>query len=313
MAAMPATATPLGEALRAGLAPAAAPVAGPAAAPGTLLVVGGGGPLGSAVLAAAVAQRAAGHARRLGLGRSGNATAPVATLVHRPLAVALRGLAAWHLPTGGPASGPAGSAPGAGPWQHPPLPQWRADTAVLVFDREHGTRHGREAAFVRPQPQQLAAMGHWLRTAGVQRLVLLLPVSTTLLPQALRQGLASLDEQALAALGFEQLVLVRPAAAPGAAAGAAPGATGWGHRLARGLLSQLHWMVPQREQPLRTAVVARFASSLLQALPGAPAGTRVAAPELLWDWAQPGGGEPLLQAWLHGQPLPAVAAARQRW
>ena len=38
-----------------------------------------------------------------------------------------------------------------------------------------------------------------------------------------------------------------------------------------------------------------------------PAGTRVVAPELLCDWAQPGAGPQVLQAWLAGQPLPAQA------
>ena len=54
-------------------------------------------------------------------------------------------------------------------------------------------------------------------------------------------------------------------------------------------------------------------AALVRALPRARAGTRVWTPEALWDWAQPGGGEPWLAAWLGDQPLPAVQAPRQRW
>jgi hypothetical protein len=84
-------------------------------------------------------------------------------------------------------------------------------------------------------------------------------------------------------------------------------------RLGRGLLAQLHWMVPQREQALRATKVAAFVSDLAAALPAAPPGTRVVAPELIWDWAQPEGGRPLLQAWLQGRALPDTRAASPRW
>jgi hypothetical protein len=131
-----------------------------------------------------------------------------------------------------------------------------------------------------------------------------------LLPQALRAGLASLDEQAVAQLGFKQLVFVRPAR-PGAGVKPSPGAVL--ARLGRGLLAQLHWMVPQREQALRATKVAAFVSDLAAALPAAPSGTRVVAPELIWDWAQPEGGRPLLRAWLQDEALPSTRAAKARW
>lgn len=253
-----------------------------------VLVVGGGGPLGSAVLE-----------RLLGRGQ----WAQVALLVSQPLEVAVNGLLAW------PAH-----------WlDRPPLPDTlrealpggavAPDTAVLVFDRER-SRHRREAALYRPLPAELPQVARGLLALGVQRLMVVLPHAPGLLPQALRSGLASLDEQAVAALGFRQFVVVRPARLPGD--GAARSGTGFWPRVAGAVLSQLQMMVPQREQALRPAKVAAFVADLSLALPAMGACTRVVAPEVLWDWAQPGAGAPVLQAWLAGQPGPVVAQVPPR-
>lgn len=277
--------TALHDALRAGLAPAAPrreAGAAAAAGPGRLLLVGAGGALGAAVLE-----------RLLGSRR----WPQVATLVTQPVGVALRGFAAW--PHGG--------------WDaRSPLP-WTPDVAVLVFDPpragSRSARATREAALLQPQLADLPAIGRWLLAAGVRRLVVVLPHAPALLPPALRAGLASLDEQSLAALGFDHLVLVRPARHGPADGGGGP----WLQRLAGALLAQLRWMVPEREQPLRPAVVAGFVAALLDALPGAPPGTRAAPPELLWDWSRPDGGDAVLQAWLRGRPLPATRGTARRW
>lgn len=285
------TMTLLHHALHAGLAPTlptttGAPTGG---GPRRLLVVGAGGTLGSAVLEQLLASAS---------------WSQVATLVTQPVEVAMRALQAW------PHDGVDG-------WQKAPELPWVPDTAVLVFDAEPAAprhrsvpqglvgkhpgkrgRQAREAALLRPDLAQLAAMGRWLQAAGVRRLLLVTPHAPALLPQALRAGLASLDEQALAMLGFEQLVLVRPTR-QGAGTAAE---RHWGRRIARALLSQLHWMVPQREQPLRAARVAAFVAELAQALPQLPHGTRVVPPELLWHWAQPEGGAAVLQAWLRPSP-----------
>ena len=271
----------LHHALRGGLAPATPRAAGPR--PG-VVVAGAAGPLGSEVL------------ERL---LSGSGLASLAALVVRPLEVALAGLQAWpvHLAFDDPAL------------DTPPRLPAGTDTAVVVFDRQRH-HHGREAAFFRPQPARLAALAGWLHAAGVQRLVLVLPHAPALLPAAVRAGLASLDEQAVAALGFDQLLIVRPARL-----GSDPATGGQPllARVARGLLAQLHWMVPQREQPLRAAKVGELVAALVRGLPGAPAGTRVLGPEKLWDWAQPGGGAPWLQAWLAGHTPPPVALPARRW
>jgi hypothetical protein len=176
-----------------------------------------------------------------------------------------------------------------------------ADTALIVFDRERHA-NGREAAFVRTEPAELTAWARRLRAAGVQTLLVVVPHRAALLPAALKAGLASLDEGTVATLGFRQLVFMRMAQAGGAGAA---GAGSWPQRLGHWLLAQLHWMVPQREQPVRAATVARVAAELALQLPGAAPATRVLAPEWLWHAAQASDVEPLLAAWLAGQPLPA--------
>lgn len=250
----------LSEALRAGLARHPA-------APGArrrLLVAGGGGSLGAAVLERALGERAFER---------------VTALCVRPMGVALQGLHTLVVDD-----------------FVRPVPL-AADTALVVFDRVRG-RHGREAAFLRPEPAALPALAAWLHAGGVTRLVLVLPHAPALLPAALKAGLASLDEQAVAALDFEQLAIVRPAGNAERAGGR--------HvleRLAHGMLSQLRWMVPQREQPVRPAKVAEFALRLAIELAGAAHGTRVAPPELVWLSAQLG-AVPLVADWLAGRPLP---------
>jgi len=262
--------TLLNQALRGSLSPTAATTTRR-----RLLAIGAGGPLGSAVL-----EHLLGH----------GAWAGVATLVTQPMAVALRGLEAWTVAADFTATAPT-------------LP-WRPDTAVVVFDRVRGSRHGREATLWRPDPAGLPALGVWLAAAGVRELLVVLPHAPGLLPQALRLGLASLDEQALTGLGFAHLVFVRPAhqASLAAVAGSAP------QRLALALLRQLHWMVPPREAALRPARVAAFVAALARVLPSAPPGTRVVPPELVWDWAQPGGGDAVLDAWLGRGPAAIIPA-----
>lgn len=268
----------LTEALRAGLRPSTA-----TAAAGHLVVAGAAGPLGSAVLEQVLGRRR---------------WQAVSALVTQPIEVALAGLQAVRVD----ADRLDGSAPGL-----------HADSAIVVFDRERSL-HGREAAFLCPEPAQLPMLAQWLQRAGVRRLVVVMPHAPALLPQALKAGLASLDEQAVAALGFEHLVIVRSARAAGEATpGPESGPPSGLHRLGAALLSQLSWMVPQRDQPLRAAKVAQFVAALAQDLVEARPGTRVAPPELLHDWAQPEGGAPVLQAWLRHGRWAAPTAAQRRW
>ncbi len=254
------------------LAAAARPLPPAETPPRRVLVLGGGGALGAAVLE-----------RLLAMGRF----ARVGVWTVAPLQTALRRLeplapAAW-----------AGFAP---------------DTALVVFDRERHA-NGRDEAFARPEPEALPALAAQLRALGVRTLVVVVPHAPGRLPQALKAGLASLDEGAVAALGFARLVFMRPAQADGAAA-AVHGAPA---RLARWMLSQLHWMVPQREQPVRSVTVARVAARLAAALPAAAPGDRVMPPELLWAAAQRPDDDSVVDAWLRDGRVPDLPAVRRRW
>jgi hypothetical protein len=247
--------------------------------PRRALVLGGGGALGSAVLEQLLASH---RFDRVGV------------LAQRMLQPALRGLQV--LDDGDPQA----------------LLHFGADTALIVFDRERRA-NGRDAAFVRLQPAELPATAARLRAAGVRALVVVVPHAPALLPQALKAGLATLDEGAVAALDFEHLVFMRMAQAGGDGASLLKGLHGRAQGLADWMLSQLHWMVPQHEQPVRSATVARVAAALAMALPGSPHGTRVLPHEWLWLAAQGSDAEGLLTRWLAGYPLPATAAPRQRW
>jgi hypothetical protein len=212
-----------------------------------LLVVGGGGALGSAVLA-----------ETLVAGRF----ARVQALVAEPLSSSLRDF--QPVPLLALEDGTAALAP----------------AAVIVLERQRRS-NGRDEAFVQPAPEGLLPLARQLHGRGVQRLLVVVPHAPAMLPQALAKGFASLEELALADVGFEHLVLLRAAQI---AEGQAPG-SGL-QRLARWWLSQLSWMVPQRQQPLRAASLARCVAHLARLLPAVPRGSRVIAPETLWQWAQ---------------------------
>lgn len=244
----------LQDALRAGHAsPRRRAVAAP-----RVLVAGGGGALGSALLEELLGARR--HAQ-------------VSVLVTQPLQTAMRGLS--PLPWPPPAGGPALDA-----------------TAVVVFDRERGL-HGRELAFYRPQPGELLDLASQLHAGGVRHLLVVLPHTQATLPDALKRGLAGLSEQAVAALGFEHLVLVRTAQAPGRVRHAHPA-----QRLAHWMLSQLQMMVPEQERPVRAQKVARFAARLATGLPSSAPGTRVVPPEVVWAAAQSRDAATVADRWL---------------
>jgi hypothetical protein len=249
------------------------------------VVLGAGGRLGSALLAEALVA-----------GRFASVQAWVATPAAQ-FASALRGLvpltqARWEA-VGGAIDPPS------------PPASLGADVAFIVFERERFS-NGRDDAFVMPDPEALLPMARRLHEGGVRRLLVLLPHAASMLPQALAAGLASHDEAAIADLGFEHLVFFRPsldsAAAAGAHADGARGRPGLLQRLATWWLSQLRWMVPEREQPLRATVLARLAVLVARLLPLAPQGTRVLPQSLLWQLARDDdGGLVRAQAWLAGR------------
>jgi hypothetical protein len=243
----------LQEALRAGHTPSRARTpAGP-----SVLVCGGAGALGSALLEGLLAARR--HAE-------------VSVLVSQPLQTAMRGLhtVIWR--------------------EHDTSPL--APTAIVVFDRERVV-NGRELAFYRPPPEQLPALAARLHARGVRHLLVVMPHTQAMLPEALKRGLASLDEQAVAALGFDHLVFVRSAQPP-----ARVQHENAAQRLAHWMLSQLQMMVPERQRPVRAQKVADFAARLAALLPQAPAGTRVVPPEVMWEAGQARHAASLADAWL---------------
>ncbi|MEP7102735.1 MAG: hypothetical protein ABI781_19635 [Burkholderiales bacterium] len=268
--------TLLNHALRAGRSSPAAALAAP-----TVLVAGGGGALGSAVLESLLAGRRFAHVKVL-------ATRALTTAVHglEPVVVA---------PFDASFDDAAASAA-------TPI----AEIAVIVFDRERHA-NGRELAFVRPQPDELAALARWLHARGVKRLVVVLPHSPAALPDALKLGLANLDEQATAALGFEHLVFVRSAQKPGPLR-----AELWLQRLADGVLAQMQMMVASASQPVRAAKVAQFVGELAAQLGASEPGTRVVPPELVWQASQMRDAALLVQAWLARRELPELTAPRRR-
>ncbi len=234
--------TDLMQALRGAQHPSAAPLQ-PLR---SLLVVGGGGTLGSAVLAEALA---AGRFAR------------VMALVAEPICSTVRGFV--PLDAAVLARGDA----------------LAADAAVVVLERRRYS-NGRDDAFSQPQVDELLPIARQLLRSGVRRLLVVVPHSPALMPQALAHGFANLDETAVAGLGFDHLVMLRAAQAQ------APETTRGMARVAALWLAQLSWMVPQRQQALRAVALARCVVQLARLLPMATPGTRVISPEQLWQWSQ---------------------------
>lgn len=197
-------------------------------------------------------------------------------LAREPITAGLRGVATVAVPPGGPGDWPpAGAAAGA-------------DVAVVLFDPPR-LFYDRERALWTPEPAQLPDLARWLRASGVRTLAVVLPHDQGRLPEALKRGLAGLDEHAVAALGFERLLILRSARKP---ATAAPKSLA--HRLARAMLSVFRYMLPSSEQPVRATTVAQL---LAVALETAPPGIHVAAPETVWQAAQ-GDARGVARRWL---------------
>lgn len=233
----------------------------------TLLIAGAGGRLGSEVLAQALGEERA---------------ARVQALVHEDITSSMRGFVPVLFST----------LPGA-----MPSGLLHAVSAVIVFERaRHSNR--RDEVFVMPDPAQLLALATTLRHSGVSRLMVVVPHAPALLPSSLRGGFASHDEAAVAALGFEHVLFLRSAQA----ASSSNTRHGALQRFASWWLSQLSWMVPQSQQPVRVVRLAALVVELLRLQLAAPAGTRVMPPEVLSQAAQAASSESLLRDWLQQGP-----------
>ena len=214
-----------------------------------VLVAGGTGALGNEVL------------RRMA---SGMAFREVQVLARRPMATMLRTVSPLQV---------AGE-----DIDHWPPAVGGATVGVVMFEQGR-MGHERERALWTPRPDQLPALARWLQRSGIHTVAIVLPHDQGRLPAALRAGLASLDEQAVAALGFDCVLLVRSARKPGGPRSGAPVL----ERLAHWLLSNAHFMLPQAERPVGAAKVAELVDMALRL---APRGIHGASPEMVWRAAQ---------------------------
>ncbi len=156
-------------------------------------------------------------------------------------------------------------------WAARPLP---AQTGLIMFEPPR-LYYGRERTLWTPAPAQMPELARWLKRCGVQTLVVVVPHASGRLPDALKRGLADLDEHAVAAMGFERVLLVRSARKEQAVP-----SKNFFEKTAAWMLSVLKFMIPAAEQPVRPAKLAEFVDTALAML---PPGTHVAAPELLWQ------------------------------
>lgn len=174
------------------------------------------------------------------------------------------------------------------------LAQWQtvsAQVGIVMFEPPR-LYYQRERALWTPAPEQLLPLAQWLRRCGVKTLVVVVPHVQNRLPDAVKRGLANLDEQALNALGFERLLLVR-------AAQKAPTSSVAGifNKTATWMLGVMSYMIPASELPVRPSKLAEFIDIALHHL---PPGTHVASPELLWLCADQGNTQLAIKAWLNG-------------
>jgi hypothetical protein len=229
----------------------------PAVAKPRLLIAGATGALGNEVLRRLVGSAAYGSTQ---------------VLAREPIQDGLRGVQTRVVQSGAPQE-----------W-----PLTAADVAVVLFDAPR-LHYDRERALWTPAPEQLVALARWLRASGVRTLAVVLPHAPGRLPEALKRGLAGLDEQAVASLGFERILLLRSARKPVETQQRSAPA-----RLAQWMLGIFQYTIPSSEQPVRAVKVAQLLAASLRL---APPGIHVAAPELVWQAAQ-GDTEAVARQWL---------------
>lgn len=247
------------------------PSASPRAALPRLVVAGAGGVLGNEVL-----RRLAGSGRY----------AHTELLASEPMKAGLSTVSMAQV------AGPVDA------W--PALPQ-PAQTGLIMFEPPR-LYYERERALWTPRPDELLPLAQWMHRSGVNTLVVVTPHAPGRLPEAIKQGLANLDEHALSSLGFLRVLIVRSARKADAST-----ASGVFEKLAEWMLSIVKYMIPASEQPVRPTKLAEFIDEALRVL---PPGTHVAAPELLWRASQAGsvgqqagqgGMQALVKIWLDGR------------
>ncbi len=167
---------------------------------------------------------------------------------------------------------------------------------IIIFDQARNYAD-RERAFWMPAPEQLFEAAKKLQAHGVESLAVVVPHLQASLPQALKLGLANLDEQQVSELHFKRLLFVRPAAVRSAEKPA-----DFLPRLAHWMLQQLSYMVPDNQRPVRAVKLASFVEAALSAwVKTGSTGTRVVSPELLWQAAAAGDMQAFALQWEQAQ------------
>jgi hypothetical protein len=119
----------------------------------------------------------------------------------------------------------------------------------------------RDQAYVMLRKEQIAPLAQIAARNGARRFILLAPLSAFLQLTAASDGLIDVRESDLAALGFEALIILRPAADYAIAqANVMERLIGWGAR------AIMQIMIPHRLQPLRARQIAQAAVNAAQLL-----------------------------------------------
>jgi len=134
-----------------------------------------------------------------------------------------------------------------------------ADEAYLVIG-EHNSFYRRDEAFHALSFDELLPVAQAARAAGIARLGVVAPVAIYTHSSVFRHNLMNLAEYELHRLGFDTLVLVRPAAPEKFARHGH-----WGKRIAAFVLRQLHGLMPESYHPPTSKMVVTAAMRAMQA------------------------------------------------
>ena len=140
-----------------------------------------------------------------------------------------------------------------------PLALPRSDEAYLVIG-EHNSFYRRDEAFRALRFEDLMPAARAARLAGIARLAVVAPVAIYSHSSAFRNSLMNLAEYELHSLGFESLVLVRPAAPEKFVR-----QRHWGKRIAAFVLGQLHGLMPENYHPPTSKSIAAAATQAMRA------------------------------------------------
>jgi hypothetical protein len=214
---------------------------------GAVLVAGGGGKLGGEVVRHLVSAVSLGRYRHVALMATEHFHAAMAGVQVLPVTPTV---ADWP------------------PFQ-PKDPKNQIQTTVVMFEPPR-MFYARERTIWTPHPSELPALAKWLHASGIRHLVVVLPHQPGMLPAALQQGLASLDEQVVTTLGFERVIFMRMAQTDMAAKPA-----NFAERVANWMLGVGKYMLPANQAPLRVTQIAKLVEQVLLT---APAGNFVIPP-----------------------------------